>query len=343
MHRCGAPGPVPSDPLAHRTAGAGRPRVRPTERRVPAVAYTVLLVGQLAVGSAAILARWGLDAGVPASALAAWRLALAALLVLGVGAVRGRRACRDAPLPASLRWKLVAAGICLGLHFVTWFQSLRMIPVGRSTLLVSTTPVFSGLLGVLLLHHRLARKFWIGLAIATGGVALITAGPAALRHSADGPEWLGDLLAVAGAALIGIYLLIVQDEQAAIGTRRVIAWTYSTAAVSMWALVPLLSPGRALLPASGAAWGAIVGLALVPQLVGHTAINWSLRHFPAGVVSAAALLEPVFAAALAWPIFGEPVRPLQALGAAFVLIGVGLAIQLGDRPPAEPGPRNPPR
>lgn len=300
--------------------------------RQPLVAYAVLLIGQLAVSSAAILARWGLDAGLSASALAAWRLSLASAMVLGVAAARKRRAGSDAPLPRGLRWRLAAAGVCLGLHFVTWFQSLRTIPVGRSTLLVSTTPVFSGLLGVALLRHRLPKAFWLGLAIAAAGVYLVTSGPGSFRRIHGGPEWQGDLLAVAGAALIGVYLLIVQDQQAAIGTTRVVAWTYSVAALSMWALVPLLSAGQRLAPASGAAWGSVVGLALAPQLVGHTSINWSLRHFPAGVVSAATLLEPVLAAALAWPLFGEPILPLQALGAPVVLAGVWLAIRRDPAP-----------
>ncbi len=303
----------------------GAPSPTP-KSQVPVAAYSVLLVAQVAVGSAAIMARWGLDAGMSASALAAWRLSLASLVVVGASRLR-RKGDPEPALPCWLRWRLAAAGLCLGLHFVTWFASLALIPVGRSTLLVATTPVFSGLLGIMVLRHRLPRAFWAGLAVAAVGVYFVTAGPGGSARAAGGSAWIGDLLAVAGAAFIGVYLLIVQDQQAAIGTGRVVAWTYSTAALSMWALVPLLAGGRGLLPPSGAAWASVVGLALVPQLIGHTSINWSLRHFPAGVVSATTLLEPVIAAGLAWPLFGEPIRALQALGAAAVLAGVWLAIR----------------
>jgi drug/metabolite transporter (DMT)-like permease len=67
-------------------------------------------------------------------------------------------------------------------------------------------------------------------------------------------------------------------------------------------------------------------MALIPQLIGHTAMNWSLKHFTAAAVGAATLLEPIFAAALAWWLFHESVTPHQALGALILLIGVSVAL-----------------
>ena len=81
-----------------------------------------------------------------------------------------------------------------------------------------------------------------------------------------------------------------------------------------------------MMPATAAAWGSVIGMALVPQLVGHTLLNWSLKRFEAGVVAAATLLEPVFAAALAWVLFREAITITQAIGAVILLAGVGLAI-----------------
>lgn len=280
------------------------------------LAYTVLLLAQLAIGSAALLARVGLSAGLSALALSAWRLSVAwAVLAL----VPSGRA--PAPLSASVRVRLVLAGICLGAHFATWFASLARIPVARSTLLVTTSPLFAGLAGRFLLGSPIGGRFWSGLGVAMGGAVMVMGGPASLGRGA----WTGDLLALGGAALIAAYLLLVEDLQPVLGTHRVLVWTTASAALALWGPV-LAIGGVGALPAAPDAWLSILGMALIPQLLGHTALNWSLHHFPARIVGAATLLEPVFAAALAWWLLAETLTGLQLAGAAVLLAGVGLAL-----------------
>jgi drug/metabolite transporter (DMT)-like permease len=283
-----------------------------------AVAYVVLLLAQLAIGSAALLARHGLQAGLSALSLSAWRLTVAAVL-LALWPAPARSTARP---PVHAMARLIVAGLCLALHFATWFASLALIPVARSTLLVTTSPLWAGLAGRLFLAHAITRRFWIGLAIASIGVALVTGGAGALA-AAGGAA--GDLLALTGAALMAAYLLLVEDLQASLSTRRVVIWTCSTAALSLW-LPALAGALQIALPSTPAAWLSILGMALIPQLIGHTALNWSLRHFPAGVVGAATLLEPVFAAALAWALLGETLTLTQLAGAAILLAGVALAV-----------------
>src|SRR5207253_8881094 len=105
--------------------------------RLPGTRYVVLFGGVFAVGSAALMARAALDRGVGPISLSAWRLTIASLILVAAGYRRG--ALSAAPrLPRSTLARLILAGICLGLHFAAWFASLRLIPVARSTLLVTT-------------------------------------------------------------------------------------------------------------------------------------------------------------------------------------------------------------
>jgi drug/metabolite transporter (DMT)-like permease len=288
--------------------------------------YAALIVAQLAIGSAAILARYGLGGGLSAVALSAWRMSLAALLLVVALHISRRAPASVKPLPLSTRSRLVVAGAFLGLHFVLWFASLERISVARSTLLVTSGPVWTGLGGWIFLRQRLGSRFWTGLFVASIGAFLVTemggkAGPGALS---------GDLLAVGGAIAVAAYLLLVQDLQTALGTGRTVAWTFASAAIALWPFVFVTDHATStFFPANSMAWSSVVGMALVPQLVGHTLLNWSLKRFAAGVVAAATLLEPVFAAALAWLLFGELITWVQAAGAAILLAGVGLAIGKG--------------
>lgn len=169
-------------------------------------------------------------------------------------------------------------------------------------------------------------RFWLGLALAGVGVYLLVGNSQAQPLAGTrGPIWLGDLLAVAGAVTIAAYLLIAQRIQPKLGSLRMVAWTYSFAAVTLWLAALFMGSAAGATPASQAAWLSILGMALIPQLIGHTAMNWSLHHFSAAAVSAATLVEPIFAAALAWWLFKEPVTALQAAGGAVLLVGVGFS------------------
>ena len=71
-------------------------------------------------------------------------------------------------------------------------------------------------------------------------------------------------------------------------------------------------------------------MALGPQLLGHTAYNWSLRYVSATFVAVVTLGEPVGSALLAFLIFGEGFAPLQFVGFSLLLVGIYLAAK-GER------------
>jgi drug/metabolite transporter (DMT)-like permease len=287
------------------------------------VRYVVLVVGICGVASAALLARYGLDAGVSATALSAWRLIVASLGLVLFQLIR----------PPTVRlqrrdiWRVAVAGIFLAIHFATWIASLEYVSVARSTLLVATSPLWAGLLGLFIPDLRPRPIFWTGLALAAVGTLLVTS--QGLNNTAGkGPPWVGDLLAAIGAIAIVPYLLFSQSVQARSGTLVTITWIYSAAA---GALVLLLTPlDRMAPPTSPQAWLSILGMAVFAQMIGHSSLNLSLRYFSTAQVAATTLLEPIFAAALAWVFLGERLTSLQGLGAVVMLIGVGLTLSRPD-------------
>ena len=297
----------------------------------------LLMVGASAVGSAGLLARIGLDSGLDALPLAAWRLSLAALLLAAAQGLRNRRTKQAAILPAH-KMGMTLAGICLALHFVMWFASLNTLSVARSTLLVVTSPLWAGLLGLCVPILRPGRRFWPGLALAGVGLVFVTtagAGRTGQTLAGSPTFWQGDALALAGAMLIVPYLLLVQRAQAVVGTLRTVTWTYSAAAVCL--LLIALARHALTVPSRPGAWFAIVSMALVPQMIGHTALNRALRAFSMAQVTSAGLLEPIFASLLAWLWLGERVTPTQGLGALLLLGGVALTLQPDNGSDLPPG------
>jgi drug/metabolite transporter (DMT)-like permease len=69
----------------------------------------------------------------------------------------------------------------------------------------------------------------------------------------------------------------------------------------------------------------VAALALGPQLIGHSAFNWALKHVSALFVTVTVLAEPVGATLLAFALLGQ-VPPWTSLaGGAVVLAGIWLA------------------
>jgi drug/metabolite transporter (DMT)-like permease len=105
---------------------------------------------------------------------------------------------------------------------------------------------------------------------------------------------------------------------------------YASAAV---ALVPAaLYGGVPLWGYSGETWFWLGAVALGPQILGHTVLNWALRYVEASIVSGTILAEPVVSALLAWLILSEKPGLATLLGGAVVLLGLFLLLR-GYRPP----------
>jgi drug/metabolite transporter (DMT)-like permease len=76
----------------------------------------------------------------------------------------------------------------------------------------------------------------------------------------------------------------------------------------------------------------LVLLAIVPQLLGHSSLNWSLRFVSATLVTIAVLGEPVIATALAVLMLHETPSWLEIGGGILILAGIFLAFRRGLPP-----------
>jgi O-acetylserine/cysteine efflux transporter len=72
------------------------------------------------------------------------------------------------------------------------------------------------------------------------------------------------------------------------------------------------------------ALGALAYVVLGASMLGYGIWTWLLSRYPASTVSPFALLVPVVGIAAAWVALGEEPGVVELLGAAVVLLGLGL-------------------
>jgi len=296
----------------------------------------VLFAGVLMAASASILIRQAQQLGMPSPLIAALRLGFAALVLLPIALLRARAELRQ--LSGRELGLGIGAGAFLGAHFFSWILSLEYTSVASSVAMVTTSPLWLAL-AAWLMRERLSPLIWVGIFFTMLGSVVIGFSDSSGSNGSN--ALLGDALALLGAIAIAGYFLIGRTLQRRLSTLAYVWLVYTSAAVFL--AIAALAAGDAgnhagagslarlnivtILGYPLLAYLLTLGLALGPQLLGHTALNWSLRHLSPTFVAVATLGEPIGSALLALLIFGQQFQPLQLLGFVVLLVGILIAVR----------------
>lgn len=224
----------------------------------------------------------------------------------------------------------VIAGICLAGHFASWISSLAFTSIVASTTLVTTNPIWVGLLSRFFLKEKLSKSAILGIAIASVGGVLIALGNEGNINSGSNPL-LGNGLALIGAIMASLYLMFgTQAQKSGLSISNYILIAYSTAAIALFPL-PLLF-GIKYTEHSPIIYVYIALMAILSQLLGHTGFNWALRWLSPTFVTLSILFEPIISSFLGVIVFQE-IPPLSILwGGLILLLGVAVAVTSKNQP-----------
>ena len=249
-----------------------------------------------------------------------WRLLLA-WPALWLWTVMERRRRPDIRRPSRYTdyLRLAAAGLFFAGDLSFWHWSLRFTSVANSTLLVNYAPLWVTFAGWWLFQDRIEKLFFAGLVSALLGATLIVGASFQIRLE----QVKGDLLALTASFFYAGYLLSITRLRRDFSTAAIMTW--STVGCTAILLAVTLLSGEKFFPGSPWGWLVLLGLALISHLGGQGLITYALAHLPAAFSSVTLLLQPVFAALLAWLLLAEGLGPGQALGGLLVLVGIFLA------------------
>lgn len=301
-----------------------------TSTKVSTRPLMVVMAGILAVSTASIFIR---QAQQEAASLvvAAYRLGLASLILLPF-AYQKRKEISEFH---KRQWLLaLGAGGILALHFAAWITSLEYTSIASSVVLVTTTPLWVAIFSPIFLKERLNRAAVFGLGIAMIGGTVVGLSEAcslsqtglecnSLQGFWSGRAAFGNFLALVGAWMAAGYMMIGRGLRPGLSLISYVFVVYGVAALVLMGLV-----GLAGLPLTGYRpttfiWFA--ALAIIPQLLGHSSLNWALRYLPASFVSVSLLGEPIGSILLAFLFLDEIPTGLEFAGGVLILMGIVLA------------------
>lgn len=280
----------------------------------------LVVVASLAFATSGPLGK--IAAPIPAIAVASLRTGLAAIVLAAVdwrGLVTSLRA-----LTRRQRLGVFVAGTLLAGHFAFFLAGLASTSLAAAVALVSLEPLAVVLAAFVAFRLRPTRLELVGLIVATLGAVVVASGAGAGEHRIG-----GDLLVLVAVVLFGAYVAYARGLRDAMPATPYAAAVYGTASI---VLLPIAIPMMltADTPTTKAS-AAVLGLALVPTLVGHTIVQRAARHAPPVLVALVCPGETLGAIAIGAAAMGTPPSPREAIGAAVVLAGATLAI-VGQRP-----------
>jgi drug/metabolite transporter (DMT)-like permease len=254
----------------------------PTGRDIP-----LLLGGIIGIGMSGPLIALN---AMPILVLIFWRN-LGGAILMAPFALRAKQ-YKSAAERRAIGWSALA-GFFLALHFIGFFIAMRFTSVAAGVALTALQPIFAAVY-IRFLGGHIPTKAWLGMAISFAGVLVITGVDLTISFRA----FLGDLAAIACAALSALYVLIGAKAQRTINTSTYTTVCYATCAIT--ALPLLLLVGDPLIDFPQREWLLLIALILGSQILGHTMFNFSLKRVSPTVVSLIVFFEVPIGALFAW-------------------------------------------
>lgn len=285
----------------------------------------LMILAQALWGANFAVIKLGVGDWPPLFFVAIRMILVALLLVPMVGLPRRNQ------LPVLLR-------MCFVLGVVHWgclFSGLTTADAATTSIVIQIQVPISALLASWLHGDRIGWRRWSGIAIAFGGIAVIVGTP----QFAGG--WHAGILIFIAAIAWATANLDIKKLSASIDGWRLNAWTGLIAAPMTLLSSLTLENGQwqALTHVSWPAIGALLYQVIIVTALCYGIWYGMMRRYPMSMVMPFTLTEPVFGAAAAILMLGEPLTPRLVIGTIITL--AGLAIIVLRRPQAVAQPVGP--
>ena len=205
-----------------------------------------------------------------------------------------------------LRGLLLGVVYGAGQLLQTW--GLSLIAPSVSGFVTGMYVVFTPILAMVLLRHRMPGVVWLAVLLATAGLALLSLNGVSVD--------LGVWLTLASALMYGLHIVGLGQW-----SRRGEAFGMSAVQMVAIAIVCLLAtlPHGPTLPPDRSAWLAVLYMALIAGAGAMLMQTWAQAHMPATRAAIVMTTEPVFAAAFAVAFGSDLLTWRMLVGGALVL------------------------
>jgi len=217
-------------------------------------------------------------------------------------------------------WASRWGGLCFGANMAFFFTAIQHASIATVTLVGSLQPVTVLLGGIRFFGERPTpwRLGWTVVGIVSVGAAVAGAG-AGVRATP-----LGLALSCGALVTLSAYLLVTRRTRARLSPSEYLTGVMVWAALAVTPMALVSGLALDAIDAADVFW--LVVVLIGPGALGHLIMNWVITELPLGITALNMLPATVLSIAVAWPMHGEPVTPLQIAAGAVTLIAVALVV-----------------
>ena len=270
----------------------------------------LLILALLSVSTSPIIGR--ALVGIGAVSISFWRMFIASFILWSFSVIKPQGKMKV----SSNYYKTIYAGILLGIHFALFFEAIKITKIANATFLGTLAPFFTLLIEFYILKRYYSKKIILGLFFTLMGSLII------LGHqfNLESEYTIGNLYAVLCSICLAIAFMIGEkvrkDENTIVYTRTL----YLSAAFTL--LIISLFSNEELIKHTFNEYLGLIFLGLVPTILGHNSIYYSIKYVSPTIVAAFPLGEPIIATIFAFFIFSESITPNIFIGGTVTIIGL---------------------
>jgi drug/metabolite transporter (DMT)-like permease len=297
--------------------------------RPPLAGYALAATGAFLFASKGIIIKLAYAEGIDVTTLLALRTGLALPFYLAVGAFAiGARLRRGTPLPSrALVVRSALVGI-LGYWLASYLDFLGLVYISAQyeRLILYTYPGFVILFGALFFRQPIRRRAMLAFGFSYLGLVIIFATKFGERGSAVA---IGTALVLGSAIAFALYQLFAKNLIDAVGAALFTCIAMSAATASFFVQFALTRPMSGL-NVEPYLFVLCLALAIGATVMPTFLMSAALQRISAQANATIGTLSPVMTIVLAVIVLGERITPIDIVGTAMVIGGVGW-FALGDR------------
>lgn len=306
--------------------GRERKLQKPTQTKI--TRFFILFFGVISISTAAIFIRFA-QKEADSLVIAAVRMIISAIPLIPIVLINHR--IEMSRISRRNLFLSLLSGFLLALHFASWITSLEYTSIASSVVIVCTTPIWVTLFGAIVYREKVSNTTIIGITLAlVGGIFVALNETCVLgfsgivcnfgTNSNNGIHFFGNFLAFIGALMAAGYLIVGKEvrKQVSLVPYAFIVYSFSAVVLSLL-VVTTRTPVTLYQPVT---YLFLILLAIIPQLIGHSSLNWALKYLSTTYVSIAQMGEPIGSTILAIFIFQEIPSAIKILGALLILAGI---------------------